>query len=155
MAKPAVEVPHQNTEGGQRTFLRDIHTDWLRNLQYWGSSIFLPGFGGVNGGRRPLWLPPDEVLDRNAAKLIVFGFNGWKEELTPGVQRLIKRGAGGAILFSRNFKDEKQIARLCASLKRCADKRPLLIMVDQEGGRVARLGTPFTTIPSARLIGRR
>ncbi|CAI7776655.1 unnamed protein product [Closterium sp. NIES-54] len=62
-------------------------------------------------------------------------------------------GAGGVILFSRNFSDPRQLASLCADLKRAAFPRRLLIMVDQEGGRVTRLGPPFTCIPAARTIG--
>ena len=42
---------------------------------------------------------------------------------------------------------------MCADLKREAGNRPFLIMVDQEGGYVQRLGPPFTVIPHARVIG--
>lgn len=62
-------------------------------------------------------------------------------------------GAGGVILFSRNFQDPQQVAELSANLKREAGSRPLLVMVDQEGGRVQRLGGPFTPVPPARTVG--
>lgn len=62
-------------------------------------------------------------------------------------------GAGGVILFSRNFADPPQVAELAANLKREAGSRPLLVMVDQEGGRVQRLGPPFTAVPPARTVG--
>lgn len=45
------------------------------------------------------------------------------------------------------------MACLCADLKREAGSRPFLIMVDQEGGYVQRLGPPFTVIPHARTVG--
>ncbi|CAI5508506.1 unnamed protein product [Closterium sp. Naga37s-1] len=91
------------------------------------------------------------VYQRAVAKLVTFGFNG--KEMNDHARRLIALGAGGVILFSRNFSDPRQLASLCADLKRAAFPRRLLIMVDQEGGRVTRLGPPFTCIPAARTIG--
>lgn len=62
-------------------------------------------------------------------------------------------GVGGVILFKRNIESPEQVAQLCRNLKHEAGDRPLLIMVDQEGGRVARLGPPrFTDVPSARRL---
>ena len=62
-------------------------------------------------------------------------------------------GVGGVILFKRNIESPEQVAELCRNLKREAGDRPLLIMVDQEGGRVARLSPPeFTEVPSARRL---
>jgi beta-N-acetylhexosaminidase len=72
------------------------------------------------------------------------------EVLNPG---FLSPGAGGVILFSRNFQDPQQVAELSANLKREAGSRPLLVMVDQEGGRVQRLGGLFTPVPPARTVG--
>jgi beta-N-acetylhexosaminidase len=57
----------------------------------------------------------------------------------------------GIILFARNFRDAEQLARLNAALH-ALPSRPL-IGIDQEGGRVARLGDPFTSFPPARHVG--
>ena len=46
----------------------------------------------------------------------------------------------------------EQVKKLCSSLKVEAQPNKLLIMTDQEGGRVARLKENFTEIPSARAI---
>lgn len=47
---------------------------------------------------------------------------------------------GGVILFANNLKDKTQIRRLTAQLQQASsDGLPLLIGIDQEGGRVARL----------------
>jgi beta-N-acetylhexosaminidase len=48
----------------------------------------------------------------------------------------------------------EQVAELSAALKRAAG-RPLLVTIDQEGGRVARLRAPqgFTELPPMRAIG--
>ena len=44
---------------------------------------------------------------------------------------------GGVILFTRNFASRAQVTELAASLRQ-ACPRPLLLCVDQEGGRVQR-----------------
>ncbi len=57
--------------------------------------------------------------------------------------------AGGVILFARNFHDSAQLAALTAAIRKAA-KRPILIGVDQEGGRVQRFRDEFTIIPPAQ-----
>ncbi len=56
---------------------------------------------------------------------------------------------GGVILFSENLKDIDQIAKLTSDLQSAAKhsqiKSPLLISIDQEGGRVARLPRHLAT----------
>jgi beta-N-acetylhexosaminidase len=60
---------------------------------------------------------------------------------------------GGVILFSRNVKEPAQVADLSRQLKAAAPG-PLLLCVDQEGGRVQRLRAPFwTEWPSMRRLG--
>jgi beta-N-acetylhexosaminidase len=53
---------------------------------------------------------------------------------------------GGVILFSRNIKSRYQVQALCAQIK--VINSELLIAVDQEGGRVQRLETDYTRLPS-------
>ena len=65
---------------------------------------------------------------------------------------------GGVILFARNIEAPEQVWELTRDLQALALKasgRPLLIAVDQEGGRVQRLKTPFALIPPARDLARR
>ena len=54
---------------------------------------------------------------------------------------------GGVILFARNYQSPQQVAQLCQEIRAKANK-PLLIAVDQEGGRVQRFKQPFTDVPA-------
>lgn len=53
----------------------------------------------------------------------------------------------GLILFSRNFYDRQQIQALIKEVRQKV-KKPLLITVDQEGGRVQRFREGFTQLPA-------
>jgi beta-N-acetylhexosaminidase len=85
------------------------------------------------------------------ASLISAGFA--EPYLSDQVKRLIDRGVGGLILFSRNVESPAQVAQLVYDLKTYAG-RPLLVGIDQEGGVVQRLKQGFTRIPTMRELGR-
>src|SRR5277367_2296654 len=60
----------------------------------------------------------------------------------------------GFILFKRNIETPKQVARLVAELKECAGRAEVPVLIDQEGGRVQRLGPPhWPAYPPGALFG--
>lgn len=61
---------------------------------------------------------------------------------------------GGVILFSRNLESMAQTVELTQDLQRCSPHSPLLISIDQEGGRVSRLPKGFTIFPPCEVLGR-
>lgn len=58
----------------------------------------------------------------------------------------------GVILFARNYENFAQLQALCSKI-RASRHTPLLIMVDQEGGRVQRFKQAFTLLPSMGQLG--
>src|SRR5690349_17574386 len=92
-------------------------------------------------------------LARMAGGVIVGGFDG--TTLPDVVRDRLGRGLlGGVTLFKRNIESAEQVAALCASIADAAPHdQPPVISVDQEGGRVARLGPPFTPLPPMRVLG--
>ena len=61
---------------------------------------------------------------------------------------------GGIILFDRNLENAEQVKNFTANLQKYADgKIPLLIGIDEEGGRVVRMPHIVAPPPSAREIG--
>src|SRR5262245_24887919 len=90
-------------------------------------------------------------LDRSVARLFGVGFHG--TQITDDLMWLLDRGVSTVVLFKRNVDSPEQVAKLCGEIKRRA-ARPVLIAIDQEGGRVMRLRGRFTDIPPMRDVGR-
>jgi beta-N-acetylhexosaminidase len=92
-------------------------------------------------------------LERMAGNVIVCGFGGLTAPAT--IHRcLSERSVAGLILFKRNVEDPDQAAELIATCTEGADPSlPILVCVDQEGGRVARFGDPVVRLPPMRTLG--
>ena len=61
---------------------------------------------------------------------------------------------GGVILFARNVEAPEQVAELAHDVQMLAREWPPWVSIDQEGGRVARLQSPFTEWPPMMTLGR-
>lgn len=73
--------------------------------------------------------------------------------LTSEDQELLRHPlVGGVILFTRNYESRAQLDALCKAI-RAVRTTPLLITVDQEGGRVQRFIPEFTRLPPAAQFG--
>ena len=95
-------------------------------------------------------------LKQQTGQMIVSGFEGTTLN-TRTEELIVQQGIGGLILFERNYKDPDQLRQLINDLQSLTTDNPeippLFISVDQEGGRVARLGAPFTQFPPMSCLG--
>ena len=72
---------------------------------------------------------------------VIFGLSG--PCLTADEQAFFKdANPAGYILFARNIDNPEQLRALTDSLRNLAGRGELPILIDQEGGRIARLGPP-------------
>ena len=86
-------------------------------------------------------------------QLIVAGFEGTSLP-APLAEALRKRERAGVILFKRNLDaDFFAVAELNRAIAAAApSEEPPLVAIDQEGGRVARLGPPALVVPPMRVL---
>ena len=101
--------------------------------------------------------PPGD-LDVKIGQMILAGFRGYTlKDKNPIVADLEDRRLGGVVLFDydvalgkykRNIKSPKQLQELDAELLDTTPIPPLLISVDQEGGKVNRLKPAYGFPPS-------
>lgn len=82
---------------------------------------------------RPV-LPSD--LDEAAHRCLVAGFDG-TTTFPDTLKRLVDRGLGGVILFTRNVRDAEQVRELSDALR--AIRPDLLVAIDNEGGGIGHL----------------
>lgn len=90
---------------------------------------------------------------RHAGQLAIAGFAGYA--IPPELKALAREfDLGGIILFARNVESPEQVADIARDAQALAGDMPLWVSVDQEGGRVARLKSPFTVWPPMITLGR-
>src|SRR5688500_5908253 len=95
-------------------------------------------------------------LTEKVGRLFMVGFEG-TEMSSDLADWMSTYGWGGVIIFGRNVDSPAQLLQLTQGLQTLTQRRyqpPLLVAVDQEGGRVSRLKAPFTPFPSAATLGK-
>lgn len=91
--------------------------------------------------------------EEKIGQMVMMGIHG--EDVTDdSLFMLHQYHIGGVILFDRNMYSKEQVANLNAHLQEQAyEKLPLLIAVDEEGGRVARMKEALPPPPAQSYIG--
>jgi beta-N-acetylhexosaminidase len=93
------------------------------------------------------------ALRHQIGQLLIAGFDG--QQLPVELKAMAREfSLGGVILFARNVAEPEQVAELCYEAARLVPDLPAWVSVDQEGGRVARLKSPFTEWPPMATLGR-
>jgi beta-N-acetylhexosaminidase len=93
------------------------------------------------------------MLRRSVGQLLLAGFAG---PTLPQELRSLARefGLGGVVLFKRNVEEPAQVAELAYHARTVSPLAQAWVGIDQEGGRVARLRSPFTEWPPMAALGR-
>ena len=86
---------------------------------------------------------------RLAMRLLMVGFDG--TTLPRHVGRWIDKGLGGVILFRRNIESLEQLVELNGAI--LGRNQPLMLGVDEEGGRVRRLRGMTSDLPPMAEVG--
>ncbi len=92
------------------------------------------------------------TLREQIGQLFMMGFTGTTvhKELASFLKAYTP---GGVIFFRRNLESVQQIVDLTNGLQKLSTASPLLIAIDQEGGRVSRLPAGFTIFPPCGQLG--
>lgn len=96
------------------------------------------------------------TLEEKIGQMVMAGFSGYT--MNDHARAMIfDYHVGGFILYGYNIANAAQLLALVNALRstnRAANKIPLFISVDEEGGRVSRLPPEIGRLPSAGAIGR-
>ncbi len=90
---------------------------------------------------------------KGPAKAVIFGCSGIS--LTGGEKQFFRyANPFGFILFQRNCVSPKQVRELIGELRAAVGRPDAPVLIDQEGGRVARLKPPhWPSFPPAKMLG--
>ncbi|MCX4884323.1 beta-N-acetylhexosaminidase [Streptomyces sp. NBC_00847] len=90
-------------------------------------------------------------LDEAVHRCLVAGFEG-TTTFPDTLKRLIDRGLGGVILFTRNVRDAEQVRQLTDALR--AIRPDLMVAIDNEGGGIGHLvGAGAPEVPGSYALG--
>nr|MDP9019440.1 hypothetical protein [Actinomycetota bacterium] len=106
------------------------------------------------GGQPPAPPCAPAPLETRAATVLMVGIGNVTTPTDPLAVEVAALGLGGVVLVKPNVVEATQVRALVEGLRR-QSPRPLLVSVDEEGGRVSRLRPVIGPTPSARELGRR
>jgi beta-N-acetylhexosaminidase len=103
---------------------------------------------------------PNLQLRKKIGQMIMVGFKGTKPSdiEVKTLERQAQKGLiGGVIFFAYNLDNPQQVNKLTTSFKQVQTPHPLLLAIDQEGGKVQRLQAKngFTDFLSAKEVTKR
>ena len=125
-------------------------------------TILMTGCGGVKEVQADVSLPPTDpvekilqsmTLEEKIGQMMMVGFYGTElnDDITYSLNAF---HFGGIIYYDRNLENVEQAKKLSADLNAAANQKlPLLISIDEEGGRVARGKNFLEPAPSQEEIG--
>lgn len=97
----------------------------------------------------------DLTIDEKIGQMIMVGMD------VPNVidkidDLILKYKVGGILLYKKNYKNYEELVELINYIKKIntANKVPLFIAIDQEGGRVNRMPNDFDNIPSPHSLAK-
>jgi len=93
-------------------------------------------------------------LEEKVGQLVMAGVDKYENDMN-STRLLQEYHVSGFVLFEKNVKDANQLLSLINSLKETnsINKMPLMLAIDEEGGRVSRMPSEFTKLPASRQIG--
>lgn len=96
-------------------------------------------------------------MKREIGQQIIMGLKGTSLQRDEA-DFIVKNNIGGVVFFKRNVESPAQIRDLVIEIQslrsKTADKVPLFVSIDMEGGRVHRLKPPFTQWPALAHVGK-
>lgn len=98
------------------------------------------------------------TLEEKIGQLTVVGFQS--KEVDNHIKTMLQNyHVGGVILYDRNMESPKQVAQLTNDLQDLAleqnQKIPLMVSIDQEGGKIVRMKEHVSPIPSQQELARK
>jgi beta-N-acetylhexosaminidase len=107
---------------------------------------------GISKVMRAGSLAVSDAAFRDAGQVLIAGFLG-TDAPAQLLDALRDEALGGVILFKRNLGSMPAVAALSRTIADAAGELVPFIAIDQEGGRVARLGPPILSLPPMRRLG--
>ena len=95
----------------------------------------------------------DLSIEEKIGQMIIVGLDT-TEPYARLEELIIKHKVGGILLYKKNYKTYEEMVKLINHIKKLNsnNKVPILICIDQEGGRVNRMPKEFLNIPPANTI---